>query len=123
MQKTLQLGVNMSPKSLPRQRKLGDVALKNDDTATAEKAYEKIVREKYSYAFRPADMATLARSYLKRGDTKATKHLVENQKKFLNATDEGKVIVSVAMAEVCSKTGDTVNAKRHIQEAIRVKGT
>ena len=113
----------MSPKSLPRQRKLGDTARQNNDIPTSERAYEKIVKERYSYSFQPSDMATLARSYIKRGDISATKHLMENHKKFLSTTEEGKVIVSVAMAEVCTKFGDSVGARRHIQDVLRVKDT
>lgn len=118
MQKTLQSGVKISPKSLTRQRRLGDVAFKNNDVATAEKAYERIVEERHSYHFHPNDMATLSRSYIGRGDVNATRRLMDNQRKFLNATDLGRVIVSANMAEVCSRSGDIPNAKRHLQNVL-----
>jgi hypothetical protein len=103
VQQTLQSGVDISPKSLPRQRRLGDAAFRNNDIPTAEKAYEKIVKERYSYHFRPADIATLNRSYVSRGDIGATKLLMDSQKKFLNLTDEGRAIVSANLAETCSR--------------------
>ena len=121
MQKTLQLGVNASPKSLKRQRQLGDIALENNDTVTAEIAYKKIVEEKYSHVFKPTDMATLARLHFQKDDLRSARALVDNNRKFLNVTDEGQIIVSVTLAQVSTRSGDTMTAKRHIENALWVK--
>ena len=121
MQRTLESAVKVSPKSLTRQRNLGDAAFKNNDIATAERAYEKIVEEKHASTFRSIDMATLARSYLQRSDVRSAKHLMDNQRTFLSKTNEGKMIVSVTMADISYKSGDETSSKRHIADAMRVK--
>jgi ATP/maltotriose-dependent transcriptional regulator MalT len=121
MQRTLESGVSISPKSIIRQRKLGDAAFKNNDVATAERAYEKIVEEKHGSEFQLVDMATLARSYLQRSDVQSAKNLLDNQRTFLSNTNEGKMIASVTMADISYKSGDVASSKRHIAEAIRAK--
>lgn len=121
VQQTLQLWVNISPKSLTRQRRLGDAASKNGDAITAEKAYKKIVSEKYSYNFRPADMATLARTYLAKGDIAATRDLLAQERRFLQDSDEGKIIVSANMAEIYTRTGDVQSAKRCLEDVMHIR--
>jgi tetratricopeptide (TPR) repeat protein len=118
MQRALQAAVNISPKSLKRQRKLGDAALENKDMPTAISAYCKIIKEKYSHEFKPEDISTLVRLYLQEGDFRSARSLVDNNRKFLNSSPEGQMVVSVTMAQVSTKSRDTMIAKNHINNAL-----
>ncbi len=118
MQRTLQSGAAMSPKSLKRQMNLGDAALENNDMLTAITAYNKIAKEKHSHDFKPEYMAMLVRLYLQEGDLRSARSVVDINRKFLNTSSEGQVIISVTLAEVSTKLGDTLSAKTHINNAL-----
>lgn len=121
MQKTLELWVGIAPKSVIRQRRLWDIALKNQDTATAKKAYQRIVLEKRSYNFQPTDMAKLAKVHIEEWNTTAAKDFLMGQQKFLRETKGGSVVYSANMANVYSKVWDTENAKKCISDILYMK--
>lgn len=121
LQKTLELWVSISPKSVLRQRRLGDVALRNGDHKTAINAFKKIVWEKRSYNFNPTDMAKLAKTYCQWWDTVAAKDLLLSQQKFLRETNGGSIVYSSNMADIYAQVWDIQNAQQSMADALHIK--
>lgn len=121
MQETLQAGIAISPNSVPRQRKLGDVALKNGARDVAKLAYKRVVEEKRSYLFRPTDMSKLVKVHMESGDIAAAKYLITTEKRFLTETDEGRLVYHANMSNVYAAEGDSAGAKRHMGDALFLK--
>jgi predicted Zn-dependent protease len=121
-QNTLQRAVETSGKSTRRQRRLGEVAYFNGDLETAESAFDATVQKgKYSVFLAANDFANLSRVYIDQGDAAGASRVIQENRKLLNESDEGKLVSSVMLGLVQTRAGNTAEAERHMKEALRLK--
>jgi len=121
-QATLQRGVETSAKSPARQRRLGEVAYLNGDLDTAESAFDATVQKgKYSVLLDVNDFANLSRVYLDQGDAAGAARVIQDNRKLLQESDDGKLVTSIMMGLVHTRNGNTAEAERHIKEALRLR--
>lgn len=121
-QYTLQRGVSVSAKSPKRQRRLGEVALQNEDMALAESAFKATVEKGQNSIFlAPNDFANLSRVYLSQGRPKAASDVILNNRGFLHESREGKLIAAVMMSQISTHNGKTDEAKAYMREAVQLK--
>ncbi|HNQ04403.1 MAG TPA: response regulator [Thiobacillaceae bacterium] len=121
-QGTLQRGAAVSSKSPKRQRRLGEIALQNNDLATAEKAFRATLEKgRNSIYLVPNDVANLSRVYLKQGKPRAASEVVMNNREFLHESRDGKLVAAVMLSQVSARNDDTENARARIREAMRLR--
>ncbi len=121
-QHTLERGVGVSAKSPRRQRRLGDLAYRNKDMAGAEAAYQAAIDKGHNSIFlAPNDFANLARVHMDQGNAKAAAELINNNRKFLQASDDGKMVTAVVQARVSTDFGRPEDIRSAMAEALRLK--
>jgi CheY-like chemotaxis protein len=121
-QVSLQRGVSTSGKSILRQRRLGEVAYHNGDLNTAESAFDATVQKgKYSIFLAPNDFANLSRVYIEQGETSDAMRVIQDNRKLLQESDEGKLVSSVMMGLAHSRNGNAAEAERHMKDALKMK--
>ena len=118
-QKTLEDAITLSPKSILRQRSLGDLALKNKDLETAEKSFKKSVTMGKTSVYKSAkDYTGLAKTIMngKKNPVDALTILKEAEKDFQDSPEV--VMQTSAMEGVIYKTiGHEDKAKQAIDKA------
>lgn len=121
-QKTLQSGVNVSAKSSRRQRRLGEVAYQNNDLGSAEKAFKTAIEKGQNSIFLAAnDFANLSRVHLDQGHSKEAGEVIANNRKLLQETDEGKLVMAVVQGQISAQNGRHDEATTFMREAIKLK--
>ncbi len=111
-QELLQQAVKLSPKTVSRQRKLGELAVKHDDFKTAERAYQAAVRWGEYSCFSSADeYRQLTDIYLKGGQNqKALRLLADGRKRFNGRpSEEIQVLSKQARAKLLIKKNDDID--------------
>jgi CheY-like chemotaxis protein/lipopolysaccharide biosynthesis regulator YciM len=123
-QMTLKQGVATSPKSLLRQRRLGEVAYQNGDLAGASAAFDAAVQKgRHSIFLQPNDFANLSRVYVDQGSTKEALRVLQDNRKYLQESDEGKLVTAVMAGLAHSRAGNEGEAKRLAGEAMKLRET
>jgi len=118
-QQTLQRAVEVSANAPGRQRRLGEVALRNQDLATAEKAFKAVLdKGRNSVLLDPADCANLSRTYLAMGNAQAASQVISDHRQFLLESREGKLVSSVIQGQVMMAGGKRKEAQVAIQQAL-----
>lgn len=121
-QRTLERGVQVSAKSPRRQRRLGELAYRNKDMATAEAAFKTAIdKGRNSIFLAPNDFANLARVQVERGRVGAARDLIANNRKILQESDEGRLVSAVVQARVDAREGKIGDARKAMAEAMRLK--
>jgi DNA-binding response OmpR family regulator len=111
-QELLQQAVKLSPKMVSRQRELGDLALKNSDTKTAERSYQAAIRWGEHSCFSSAkEYRQLADIYQKKGDTKKVLRLLADARKRFNGrpAEEIQILSKQARVKLLANKKDTVD--------------
>lgn len=123
-QAALAAGVERSPNTLPRQRKLGNVARRNGDLDTAEKAYTTIVENgKYSYFRRPEDYTDLGGVMADKGNFGEALSLMGEARKQFNNSPEASLCAAVMESTIFKKSGDDEAAEAAIKEALQLQAS
>lgn len=123
-QETLRQGVTTSPKSLLRQRRLGEVAFQNGDLASAEAAFDAAVSKgRHSIFLQPNDFANLSRVYVEEGNSAEALRVLQDNRKYLQESDEGKLVAAVMSGLAHSRAGNDAEATRYATEAVRLRDT
>ncbi len=119
-QAALAAGVERSPNTLPRQRKLGNVARRNGDLDTAGKAFSTVVENgKYSYFRRPEDYADLGDVMAAKGDFKEALSLMGEARRQFSNSPEASLCAAVMESLIYRKSGDDEAAESAIEEALQ----
>lgn len=123
-QRTLQRGVDVSAKSPRRQRRLAEIAYQNKDLQCAEKAFQATISKgKHSIYLVPNDFANLGRVYLEQNNQKAASEVIQNNRKFLQESPEGKLVSAVMLGQINARYGTADDAKKSMLEAMRLRNT
>jgi tetratricopeptide (TPR) repeat protein len=121
-QRTLKRGLETSPNAPRRQRRLGEVALRNKDMETAEKAFKAVLEKgKHSIFLEPTDCANLARTYVSQGNFAAANDVIRNHRQLLEETREGKLITALVTGQVMAHSGKKKEAQAAIKQAISLQ--
>ncbi len=119
-QAALAAAVEKAPNTLPRQRKLGDVARRNGDLDTAEKAYSTVVQNgKYSYFRRPDDYADLGGVMAEKGNFNEALSLMGEARRQFNHSPEASMCAAVMESIIHKKSGNDEDAQAALAEALQ----
>lgn len=120
-QEILAKGVEISPKSVRRQRELGALAYRNEDLGTAETAYKRAVKEgRFSCYKSPSDYTGLAKVLTeKAAPEEGLKVLREAAAEFPHDTTAA-VQIAVAKSQVFMKMDRPDRAKEEIDGAMKI---
>lgn len=117
---TLKRGVMTSPRSVQRQRRLGEVSYKNQDIEEAEAAFDAVVSKgRHSIYLAPDDFANLSRVYLETDRGVDAMRVIQDNQMWLQESTEGKLVAAVMTGLYQARKGNVAEAERHMREAIR----
>lgn len=125
-QEALQQGVAVSARTVRRQQKLGELAYTNGDLETARTAFSQVLEKgRHSVFVTPSDYGNLCRTQLEQGDPKAASETLKYNKKTLQASPEGQLVMAVAQGMVETRGGNAEAAAKSLDEAaaLRAAGT
>jgi tetratricopeptide (TPR) repeat protein len=119
-QNILQEAVDISPKSVTRQKTLGEVSFQNNDLQSSEKAFKTAIEYgKYSYFKSPSIYTGLAKVLInKKEPEKAVSVLNDIQREFQGDSDAAFQAAAMKGA-VYQSMGKKEESKRFLQEATR----
>lgn len=121
-QAILKQGTEVSPKTVKRQQKLGDVAARNGDLNTAKTAYKNAIEKGRNSVFvTPTDYANLCRVQVEQGDTGGAMETLNGARKVLRESDDGQLVVATVEGVVYSKMGRSDAAQKSLDEAARLR--
>lgn len=116
---TLLQAVTISPHSVGRLRKLGDIALETGDVELAERSFQKVVSKARHSEFRdPEDHVRLVRALVKKGDAKQATGLIRDMERALSGSGKTTVCKAVATALVHQQNGDSAGAADELNAAV-----
>lgn len=118
-QMALQRAADMSPNNTLRQRLVGDIAARNNDLLTAEKAYGKVLERHRGSSLKSVDDFTnLTRVLVERGDTTASRKVVADLKREWRG-DKQAEMAGIVMESLClQKEGLPEKAALLIEQAL-----
>ncbi len=118
-QKALQRAADISPNNTVRQRLVGDIAARNKDLLSAEKAYGKVLERHRGSSLKSVDDFTnLSRVLVERGDTTASRKIVSEMKREWRGDKQAEV-ASMVMESLClQQEGATDKAQQLVEQAL-----
>ena len=118
-QMALQRAADMSPNNTLRQRLVGDIAARNNDLLSAEKAYGKVLERHRGSSLKSVDDFTnLTRVLVERGDTTASRKVVADLKREWRG-DKQAEMAGMVMESLClQKEGLPEKATLLIEQAL-----
>ena len=123
-QEVLLRAAAISPKNSSRQRLVGDVAVRNDDLLTAEKAYGKVLeRRRGSTLSHIDDYTNLSRVMLERGQTTGARQISEALRRDWRGSEQGEFAALIMDSLCASKDGDLAKAKQAVHKALLLNET
>lgn len=125
-QAALEHGASISAKTVRRQQKLGEIAHANGDLDTARTAFNNALEKgRHSIFITPADYGNLCRVQLEQGDLKAVAVTLRDNRKILQATPEGQLVMAVTQGMAHTRSGKLQEAAKALDEAagLRASGT
>lgn len=119
-QSVLARAVDVSPAIVQRQKKLGDIAMRNGDFETAVKAFRQTVQlAKYSFWRDPGDYMSLSKAQLGAGDIiEATKTASDVRREF-RSDQKAEMLAILMECQVAIKQGSDTRAGELLQKARR----
>ena len=120
-QEMLNIGVIKSPKSLLRQRKLAQVAYKNEDLDTAKNAYEHALQVgQHSCYKQPDDYNGLAKTLVDSGKPDEALNVVEKIGKDFKNDANADMVAAITEGMVHTSNGDKEAAEKCLQGAMEL---
>lgn len=118
-QQALQRAANMSPNNTMRQRLVGDIAARNSDLLSAEKAYGKVLERHRGSSLKTVDDFTnLSRVLVERGDVQASRKIVADLKREWRG-DKQAEMAGMVMESLClQKEGRPDKAEELVEQAL-----
>ena len=123
-QDVLQKAAKISPNNSLRQRMVGDIAVRNDDLDTAERAYGKVFDRHRGSSLKVIDDYTnLTRVMLEKGHLDGAKKINQELRRDQRGSKHGE-LAALIMDSLCSeKEGDPVKAKQSLKKALALHDT
>lgn len=121
-QQVLQSAADASPHNTVRQRLVGDIAARNKDFLTAEKAYCKVMERNRGSSLRGVDDFTnLSRVLIERGDIEASRKVTGDMKRELRG-DKQAALAALVSESLCLKAeGLTDKAATLVDQALSLQ--
>lgn len=120
-QEMLNIGVIKSPKSLLRQRKLAQVAYKNEDLETAKSAYDHAIQVgQHSCYKQPDDYNGLAKTLIDSGKPDDALNVVEKIAKDFKNDSKADMVAAITEGMVHTSKGDKEAAEKCLQGALEL---
>lgn len=120
-QEMLNIGVIKSPKSLIRQRKLAQVAYKNEDLKTAQSAFEHAINVgQHSCYKQPDDYNGLAKTLVDSGHADDAFNIVEKMAKDFKNDSNAEMVAAITKGMVHTSKGDKEAAEECLQGAMEL---
>jgi DNA-binding response OmpR family regulator/Tfp pilus assembly protein PilF len=117
---TLENAVKVSPHTVRRLRKLGEVSAEIGDMETAARSMSEVVRKgKYSDFRDPEDHVQLVKAQLGMGDTAAAVNTMRDLERSMEGLPKTPLCKALSTAMVATRTGDTEKAAAALDEAIK----
>ena len=118
-QSVLQKATEISPNNSLRQRMIGDVAVRNNDLETAEKAYGRVLERHRGSSLRIIDYYTnLSRVLLEKGNTAGARKINHELRRDWRGSKHGE-LAGLIMDSLCAeKDGEPVKAKQALEQAL-----
>ncbi|MDF3025151.1 MAG: response regulator, partial [Alphaproteobacteria bacterium] len=111
--------VSISPHTVRRLRKLGEVAMEAGDADTAEHSFQQVVsKARYSEFRDPEDHVRLVKSLVVKGDTEQAAAVIRDMSRSLSASVKTPVCRAFSSAIVHEATGNADLAVQHLNEAV-----
>ncbi len=120
-QEMLNIGVIKSPKSLIRQRKLAQVAYKNEDLETAQSAFEHAINVgQHSCYKQPDDYNGLAKTLVDSGHADDAFNIVEKMAKDFKNDSNAEMVAAITKGMVHTSKGDNEAAEQCLEGAMEL---
>jgi DNA-binding response OmpR family regulator len=119
-QEALNNAVKLSPHTVRRLRKLGEVSVELGDMKTAERAIAEVVRKgKYSGFRDPEDHVNLIKTQLGMGDAAKAATTLRDLERSMSGLAKTPLCMALSKAMVASQAGDAEEAAAALDEAIK----
>jgi CheY-like chemotaxis protein len=121
-QAVLEKAVEISPETLSRQTRVGEIAYRNGDLTKAKRAFGIVVdKGRYSFFRSPSDFISLSRVHLDEGQHDKALSLVTDAKKSFDKTPELEMATSVMESLIHHSAKNAEAAKLALQKALDVQ--
>ncbi len=118
-QAALQKATEMSPNNSLRQRMVGDVAVRNNDLAAAERAYGKVLERHRGSSLRIIDDYTnLTRVMLDKGNTDGAKMVTQELRRDWRGNKQGELAATIMDSLCLDKQGEPAKARQALEKAL-----
>ena len=118
-QHSLQRGADASPNNTVRQRLVGDVAARNKDFLTAEKAYGRVMERSRGSTLRTMDdFANLSRVLVERGNLTAARRIAADMKREWRGDKQAEMAALVSESLCLNAEGWPEKAKKLVDKAL-----
>lgn len=118
-QDVLQKASVISPNNSLRQRMVGDVAIRNNDLAAAEKAYGKVLERHQGSSLKIIDDYTnLTRVMLDQGHTQGAKKITQDLRRDWRGNKQGELAALIMDSLCADKEGEPAKAKHDLEKAL-----
>lgn len=121
-QEVLAQAVSASPYTMHRQKSMGDIAMRNGDLESAEKAFTQVVeRGKTSYFREAADYANLSRVQMERGKTNEALSTMRDARTSFNNSHDVQFTSAVMESLIHKKAGNEAAAAKALDTAFELQ--
>ncbi|WP_301102188.1 response regulator [Propionivibrio sp.] len=118
-QEILQLAAEISPNNSLRQRMVGDVAVRNDDLDSAERAYGKVLERHRGSSLKIIDDYTnLTRVMLDKGHTDGVKKITQELRRDWRGNKQGELAALIMDSLCADQEGEPAKAKEALEKAL-----
>ncbi len=118
-QQILQRAAEISPNNSLRQRVVGDIAMRNKDVASAERAYTKVYERRQGSSLKVIDdYANLSRVMLDNNRLDGARRITQELRRDLRGNKQGE-LAALVMDSLCAwKEGETNKARQTLERAL-----
>ncbi|MDE2439466.1 MAG: response regulator [Betaproteobacteria bacterium] len=121
-QRALQRAADASPHNTLRQRMVGDVAVRNNDMLTAEKAYGKVIERSKGSSLRTVDdFANLSRVLVERGQIEGSRKIAAEMKREWRGDKQAELAALVTESLCLHAEGAEDKAQNLVDQALELQ--
>ncbi len=118
-QEILQKAAAISPNNSTRQRMVGDVAVRNNDLDSAERAYNKVLERHRGSSLRVIDDYTnLTRVMLDRGHAEGARKVTQELRRDWRGNPQGELAALVMDSLCANQEGEPAKARQALEKAL-----
>jgi CheY-like chemotaxis protein len=123
-QQVLERAAAASPYTLHRQKEMGQLAMRNNDLASAEEAFGRVVERGKTSFFRAADdYANLSRVQMERGKFDEALHTLRDARASFNHSPDVMFKASIMESLIFKRTGDEEASSKALDSALEAQQT